>query len=235
MHGAPRISRTPPNDGRPPRLNSAYPRGMKIVTLLLTAALLTGCTGGSSEGSDEHESPPPEGESTRPTGSETPAAEAETVSIPCSDNIRQQGKPPPTAEVYAMVDGAVGFPSLKDPALQAVSVTGSDAPGTGEWWWAKQGLVVKGGHRVELRVAPEWADHMRMGWGFAPITRSTSVVAECPSKPDWRSVPGGYWVKKPGCYTVHVQVNSGSVHKVKLGIGAPCPGQQPVPLIEPSR
>jgi len=48
----------------------------------------------------------------------------------------------------------------------------------------------------------------------------------------WLVFPGGYWVHRPLCLPLLVTAH-GETERVRIGVGAACPGQEPPP--EPSR
>ncbi|HEY6739309.1 MAG TPA: hypothetical protein VI076_10710 [Actinopolymorphaceae bacterium] len=189
---------------------------MRVPTVLLAASLVAGCSADPGDQASSRESSP-----SMPSASESPTAES--VAIRCDERLDTVT---PAPDLSHVVDGALELPSLDEPALRTQPASRTDALGAG-WSWAKHGIAVKGGHRVTLRVAPEDTNRMRMGWGFAPIEKGVTVVAECPAEPEWRAFPGGFWVERPGCYTVHVQVDDGEEQRARIGIGAPCAGQEP--------
>lgn len=95
--------------------------------------------------------------------------------------------------------------------------------------FAKQGLYFKPGHAFEVIVPDEFRDRLSIGWA----TRSWRVtVGDCAGYPaDWMALVGGYWVADPLCADLIVRSAEGE-QRVKIGLGAPCPGQDPPP--EPS-
>lgn len=186
--------------------------GTRAVAVILSAAVLVGCSADPDDRGDGVTPPTP-------------------TQIPCSANV---GGSEPDPVSWTIIDGVVALPSTDMPALQAVEVTvaqdNSEAASTADesWWWAKQGLLVHGMARVELEVPPEHRDELRIGWGGAPATPTISVTLDCdPHIDDWLAFPGGYWVREPGCYPINVRVDDGPARPVHIGIGAPCEGQAP--------
>jgi hypothetical protein len=194
--------------------------GSRAVASILAVVVLAACTTGLSDRGPASQSVSP-----TPAAVGTTSGPTEPVSVRCGDDIG--GHSPLDDDSYVVIDSAVALPSTDRPALQAVPVKQAAPDGLppGEWFWAKQGLVVSGGDRIHLRVAPEAG--IRIGWGHAPSTPSTSVTVECSQHTDWLAFPGGYLVRELGCYTIHVQVNNHHAREVHVGIGAPCTGQQP--------
>ena len=92
--------------------------------------------------------------------------------------------------------------------------------------FAKTGLYFKPGHAFEVIVPDELRDRLSIGWD----SRSWRVVVgECVGVPsEWVALPGGYWVADPICAELIVR-SAGSEQRVKIGLGAPCPGQAPPP------
>ena len=92
--------------------------------------------------------------------------------------------------------------------------------------FAKTGLYFKPGKAFEVIVPDELRDRLSIGWD----SRSWHVVVgECAGIPStWVALPGGYWVADPMCAELIVR-SSGSDERVKVGLGAPCPGQAPPP------
>jgi hypothetical protein len=204
---------------------------VKIMAATMAVCVLAACSACTSDNVPKVSAGSP-----MPPKSQTdPSAQTGPVRIPCGGGIGIDT--PPTDEMFTIVDNAVALPSTNQPALQVVPVDKSspasqDEPlADGKSYWAKQGIAVLGGHRVELSVAPEVADKIRIGWGHAPSTGSTSAVADCPSPEEWLGFPGGYSVREPGCYTIHARVDDKAKQQVDIGIGAPCPGQDPPPDI----
>lgn len=182
-----------------------------IAASILGAAVLAGCSidPGGRDGDG--------GAEPSPTSTE----------IPCDASI---GRHEPDEAGWTIVDEAVALPSTERPALQAIEVDAlADEALPGEsWWWAKHGISVRGTSRVELQVPPEHLDELRIGWGGGPAMPVVSVIADCePPVDSWLAFAGGYWAREPGCYPLEVRVDEGPAREVHVGIGAPCPGQEP--------
>lgn len=142
----------------------------------------------------------------------------------------------PEPSTYDVLADAVAFPSITGrPALQAVRLGNRELPDFGEvdhrWYWAKDGLITRSTHKVEVLVPKDSRDSVRFGWSRDDVRPHTSIVlGPCPeSTSEWQGFIGGYWVEAPGCYEVHVRVDDGGAYPVEVGIGAPCPGQDPPP------
>lgn len=201
---------------------------MRSAAALSVVVVLAGCAAGPDDREDtgDREPSPPGPALTL----EPPPSQA---TIPCERPIGQEE---PDAETWTIVDGAVALPSTDVPALQVVEVD-AVVGGSGEldgvretWWWAKHGLVVASSSRVVLEVPPEHVEDLRIGWGGEATTATpvTTVVVDCGvDAAPWSAFAGGYWVREPGCYSVHVRVDDRPVVPVHVGVGAPCAGQEP--------
>jgi len=96
-------------------------------------------------------------------------------------------------------------------------------------FFAKSGLGFKAGSKWRLMVPADARNHLRIQWG-SPGTATTVIrpPSGCAktSTTGWVWYPGGYWTDEPGCYPIVVDVN-GQTRRVNVGVGAPCPGQDP--------
>lgn len=196
-------------------------RVMRSSAIGLLLTVMTSCT--SADDGDQNETDAA-GSSDRPTSE--PAGTPSLV--PCEKSIGE-GAPGPDEDI---VGDVVALPSLNHPALQATQLDDADTqalegdlvePG---WTWAKRGLVVRGSAHVKVSVPEELKNDMRIGWGL-PAEPLTSVVLECTPADRWFAFAGGYWVREPGCYTVNVDIDTAATRQVDVGIGEPCPGQDP--------
>lgn len=152
--------------------------------------------------------------------------------VSCGQSI---GGHEPEQGRYVLSDNVVALPAI---ALQAVPLAWFDEAAPSEpsdptvdrsWYWAKEGLVVRGGHRAEIRVPADYEAAMRIGWaGQEP---GTVAIVDCPGEGGWFAFAGGYWVQEPGCYPVEVSVDGGPALVHQIGIGSPCPGQDPPPVL----
>lgn len=114
------------------------------------------------------------------------------------------------------------------PALQA-----SEVPGTPVRYFAKWGLYVRAGTTFELAIAGPAELDGSLGWGNPGLPARMIRVSDChgPASADWLVFAGGYEVATPGC--LEVRVSSGTASRtVRVGVGAPCPGQPPAPSVD---
>lgn len=93
--------------------------------------------------------------------------------------------------------------------------------------FGKTGLVVRRNSRVELKVREEFADEVSVRWGQT-VDTDHLIVGPCSSRAEWLVFAGGYVVQRVGCFDILVKGRSEQA-KVAVGVGAPCPGQEPPP------
>jgi len=156
-----------------------------------------------------------------------PAGATSTPVLPCASQIDASAAPSPQ---LTTVLGQVGLP-LRD-ALGTVLLP--NEPNPNARYWAKTGIDVRAGASFEIVVPPAWRGRLSIGWGgVRQVTRLR--VAACrwmsgrsqssPAGP-WLGFAGGYWVRSPACVALVVRAGH-QTRDVRLGIGAPCPGQRP--------
>jgi hypothetical protein len=90
--------------------------------------------------------------------------------------------------------------------------------------FAKQGLVVRAGVPVEIRVPDEWQTRARVGWGGSPsVPRTEMMLPACAAldQAPWLAFAGGYWVDAPACVPLVVR-SQGQETQVQIGIGVSC-------------
>lgn len=91
---------------------------------------------------------------------------------------------------------------------------------------AKQGLYLRTRATADLIVSESAAGHLAFQWS-SPEPTGHLQVGPCESSRKWIAFPGGYVVSEVGCFTIFVRDSNGD-HEAKLGVGAPCPGQDAV-------
>lgn len=182
-----------------------------VVSLLL---LVAGCSGPSY---------PPVVTTTahRPPSSTASAQGGTSLDCNAIDDVL-----PPANRLVVLGSVAVPNPALA-PALQ----TGRDPSPSSSvtTFFAKDGLGIKIRTRWRIIVAPESVAHLRIGWGSPAVpglSVAPSSTCDVQTSTGWLWYPGGYWTDQPGCYAVIVEVGTRQ-QQVNVGVGAPCPGQQP--------
>jgi hypothetical protein len=147
--------------------------------------------------------------------------------LPCGENI---GAQPPAGDMRVVL-GVVALPTAPHlrRALQT-ALTRSRDPASR--LFAKWGLVVRAGARLELTVPARLRDRMSIGWGNAGEGHvgSTISVPGCGGGQGkrWLDFAGGYWVHSTICAPLIVSAH-GLRRRVWIGIGRACPGQLPPP------
>jgi hypothetical protein len=158
-------------------------------------------------------------DSTPETDRHAPAA-----SLSCQESIESLDGAT-TAGAHTVVLGRVALPT--GTAL-GVNRTAEDPEFP---LFAKDGLVIRAGASFELVVPGALRGRLRIGWGSAARPTTRLAVSDCratdPSKP-WLAYAGGYFVSEPACVALIVRATNES-QRVRIGVGAPCPGQDPPP------
>lgn len=209
--------------------------GTVAVALVLTAGAAA-CSGSGEAGSTA-----PSSTATSPTAPTTTATSDDDVSLdteapPPTGGVKAPEHAPaelrcadvvdtaadPTAAGLEVVLDGVALPTGR--ALQA-------SPDVDGGLFAKQGLLVRAGWEGDITVPDPDADGLTVAWGHgAPATTRLHIPA-CPA-PDsttgWLAFVGGYHVPEAGCVALQV-VQGGAAEAVRIGVGAPCPGQDPPP------
>lgn len=167
--------------------------------------------------------------STHPTRHEnaTSASSPPTASATVKCEVAVGGEQAPPAG-FEIVGGAVALPTnrARPEALQAAE---AKLPDGKKGLFAKQGLLVRRGELVELIVPKNLRDQFWMEWGSLGPPGDHVIVDRCNADEEWLAFTGGYTVRRAACLPVDVRVGNGEPQQVRIGIGAPCPGQQPAP------
>jgi hypothetical protein len=130
------------------------------------------------------------------------------------------GSAGPTSGGRSIVAGRVALPTRKALQLNRTETRTQ---------FAKQGLLVKPGASFTLIVPKAWRGRLTISWGGAPRTTRLSVSG-CGTRgdKDWLAFAGGFYIDRPACISLIVRAG-GSGHRVRIGVGAPCPGQAAPP------
>ena len=199
-------------------------RGMRcrIGPTALVVLLLGACTSGT--GHPAIVGPPAEASRATPrstAGGSRPGVLA-TQALTCRNAI---GGLAPPADWTVVLD-VVALPA--SPRTRALGTDGGD-PSASPAMFAKTGLLIRTGRPFELSVIPVAGNQVGIGWGGGPSSPGRRfVVPPCPDQygTGWLSYPGGYWADRPLCLPLIVRAG-GREQQVRIGIGTPCPGQQP--------
>jgi hypothetical protein len=153
---------------------------------------------------------------------QTPAVTA-SGTLNCRDPIGTEDRLPANSKA---VGGAAalltGVPGGR--ALGTARVSEALLPSHG--YWSKTPLYVRTGKAAEIRVPHSERGRIAMTWGNTasdPLVEGTFSVGPCPGPVGWIVFPGGYYVRRPGCYTLLVRVHRTDA-QVRVRIGAPCAG-----------
>ncbi|MEU0938817.1 hypothetical protein [Embleya sp. NPDC005971] len=105
--------------------------------------------------------------------------------------------------------------------LQPAEVDGSEPPHP---LFAKSGLMVRAGARVDIEVLPAPGNGASIVWGNGRPAAGSVRVPGCPARSaeqPWLAFAGGYHVDRPGCVTLIVR-SHGLRTKVHVPVGADC-------------
>jgi hypothetical protein len=93
--------------------------------------------------------------------------------------------------------------------------------------FAKTGPVIRPDTTFELIVPAECANRLSSGPGLPGTPRRRVAGNNC-SDPGggWLAYAGGFWIDRPACVPIIVGAG-GKQQEVPIGVGTPCPGQQP--------
>lgn len=202
--------------------------------MVIFVALLASCTAcrsvsDSSSADYDQESTASSKVTTPPPSTEETSAGvdelgiAERVVLDCSDAIASS---PPSADVEVIGD-VVALPTERAAsfALQTSTSGESDARLR---LFAKAGLLARSGSTFELRVPATAMAQLAVGWGSFAQPTHRLVANACDPGVGWLAYAGGFWVPRVGCFPIEVMAD-GVLHEVRVGVGAPCSGQQNPP------
>ncbi|MEV0751676.1 hypothetical protein [Streptosporangium sp. NPDC050280] len=159
------------------------------------------------------------------TGMPASSSPATSVTVECEATVGGEQVPPAGFEI---IGGAVALPTSRDRS-NALQVGEVKLPDGKTGLFAKQGLLVRRGELVELIVPENLRGRFWMKWGRPEPLGDQVIVDRCDADKEWLAFAGGYTVRRAACLPVDVRVGNGELRQVHIGIGAPCPGQQPAP------
>ena len=90
-------------------------------------------------------------------------------------------------------------------------------------------LLVRRESSFYLRVPEDFHDRVAFRWGSSRIPTHSLEVGPCESETEWLFFFGTLFVSEPECITLEVVLPDSTVEPFQMGIGKPCPGQQPPP------
>jgi hypothetical protein len=185
---------------------------MRRIAGVLTAAcfILASCTADSGGGSAPLLAPE--------------SSSASVTTLDCANGVSTDLR----ARDLQVVLGVVALPaSPTAAALQTGRLGESGQPRL----FAKSALVVRAGDSFELLAAQAPPRSLAFSWSphtETPTPTRSLVVSGCRStyNSKWLAFVGGYHVNRASCATLIVRTAT-SQRRVRIGLGAPCPGQRP--------
>jgi hypothetical protein len=185
---------------------------MRWAACILSSACLSvaGCTADSG-----HSVPAP---TTHPQPS--PASDALRCANGMGTKLRDFDLQPVLGVVALPVSpttAALGTGRLGDPDLPRL--------------FAKSALLVRAGATFELSSAHGSAKSLAFSWNpheGSPAPTRSLVVRRCRSTANsaWLAFIGGYYIDRASCVSLIVRTSTAH-RRVRIGLGAPCVGQQP--------
>lgn len=205
------------------------PRGFRA-SAIAASLLLTACGGGARSG-------PAGVPRAAPTASSAVTAHPAQI-LACGDYADTH--PPPAN--WEVVLGVVALPAA--PHVPALQTFRSGQPDPAARLFSKAGLIVRAGTDFQLVVPRSLATRLSIGCAIAAGRSSRVIVNGChpypgracgicgrrsaARRPRWLAYPGGYWIPHPACISLLVKTHNRQ-RRVRIGLGTPCPGQQPPP------
>jgi hypothetical protein len=154
-----------------------------------------------------------------------------SATLDCRDPIGAADTPPSYVKA---IGGAVALQtrSTTRRALQTAATSDPNVPSLR--FRAKTPLFVRTGRAAKIIIPRKQLGRLAMTWGNTDhdgIATRAFTVGPCPGQSKWIVFPGGYYLTRPACIDLTVRA-AGSDTRVRVGVGAPCPGQRRPP--EPS-
>lgn len=157
----------------------------------------------------------PQPDTTTNEGIENPVA----TRLDCADPIDEIEAPPESLQV---IGGAIALQTSRtfSTPLQLGRTVGT---GSTALQFAKTGLVLRAGERVEIVVVPTSGRTALVWWGNTGNDQPAArfMAGPCATGAGWLVFPGGYWVSEPGCVSLVIR-HEGIDEIVTVAVGAPC-------------
>ncbi len=140
--------------------------------------------------------------------------------LDCANPIAEDAALP---ETYEVIGEAVALPtSTSSPAALQTAPSGAELR-----LFAKTRLLLTAGMQFNLTARGDWKDRAAGWWGNTSRRELATTFSGGPCDGSgWLAYPGGFFVAEPGCVPFDVLVG-GAAHEVQIGVGSPCPGQDP--------
>lgn len=150
---------------------------------------------------------------------------ASRIEVIDADQLACSPAPSAPPSDFTIVLDAVALPSATNYAY-ALQTNRREADNGEPYYFAKTGLYWRGDATFEIAVPDEFKDRLAIGWSGGDQPSVHTVSADCDLDTEWAVAPGGYWVTEPMCAEIIVRVD-GSEQREQIGLGTPCPGQEP--------
>jgi hypothetical protein len=158
-------------------------------------------------------------------GNESPT---KTAALDCQGAIG--GGSATSAENVTRIGGVVALQTSASNERALQTSRDPDAHGSVQRYLAKSPLYVRTeGRSAVIKVPQKARGHVALTWGNTDhdgVATRTLTVGPCAGGVGWIVFPGGFYVDRPRCIELLVEV-SGRTHRITVGVGAPCAGQGP--------
>jgi hypothetical protein len=153
-----------------------------------------------------------------------PPAPVVTTAVPTGDALHCADAIDVVSAVPSEFTAVLGVVALPTGRVLQTAPSGQSDPAAR--LFAKQGLVVRVGAVVDLRIGADRAGHARIAWGNpGKVADHVRVeVSDCLGfgTSSWVAFAGGYYVDEPMC--LPIVVGSGAVQEVvRIAVGTACP------------
>jgi hypothetical protein len=149
------------------------------------------------------------------------------ATLKCRDPIDAVNVPPSYLRTFGGVVALQTSTSTR-VALQAGPFSNAHLRAYG--YFAKTPVYVRtNGKSATISVAKSARGRVAMSWGnteFDGIATRSFTIGPCSGTTKWIGFPGGYYPSRRGCFDFVVRAGRRDT-RVRVGLGAPCPGQQP--------
>ena len=197
---------------RPPRLG--------VLSVLTVVVLVPGCTLGERSGTEQ--SLPPV--STR-------SGIVERTHVPCEQTITEFSPPGPDLNTvdpsFEIVGGVAALRTSRSRAYASQLTAHGIYDDPALRLASKTPLLIRRGAMFEIRVPDTFRDRVALDYSDTGPPSLRTTFGPCESETEWLVFTGYVWLANPECITLEIALPDSTVETARLGLGEPCPDQQP--------